>query len=83
MHLFFKGVFFARDTQGKWIISKIETNMGTFAMGEIENSRLDSETVQSFMSYLSFTFKEDLEQFLQEESKDSSDVKPKQVSSLS
>lgn len=66
-HLLVKGLSFAKQPQGEWVVSQIATNQGIFRIGENENALLDPEIVERFCSYISATMREQLEGFLQEE----------------
>jgi hypothetical protein len=68
-HLFIKGLGFQKDLsdEGRWSLTKIVSNAGSFQIGPHENARLDAQIVERFCSYVAQTLRPEIEGFLQEE----------------
>ncbi len=68
-HLFCKTIILTRNEKGEWIVSRIGTNQGKFALGDAENAEIQKGIVNDFASYVFSTIKPGIEGYLEEESK--------------
>jgi len=67
-HLFIKGIKLEKNLfKGRWEISEINTNKGSFAVGSEQNNRLSQQVMQKMTLYLKSLFESDLEEFLSSE----------------
>lgn len=68
-HLFCKTITLSRNEKGEWTVSRIGTNQGKFALGDIENAEIQKGIVGDFANYVYSTVRPGIEGFLAEESK--------------
>lgn len=67
-HIFLKGVTLQKECHnGNWMIVQIETNIGTFAIGNAINEELDQVQVTTLMQHLRDVIMPELDQFLDTE----------------
>lgn len=65
--LFIQSIVIGRDSKGDWCITKVLTNYGKFAVGEIENKAVDINLIANFSGHVCHELKPTLEAFVQEE----------------